>query len=115
MTLLVGDLSYLLFLSKLYHHVLQVLDPELVKGTWTREEDELVVDLVARYGPKKWSLIASHLTGRIGKQCRERWHNHLNPHINKDAWSEAEVCICCWCVSLCVLLECECDISSSNC
>lgn len=28
--------------------------------------------------------------GRIGKQCRERWHNHLNPNICKDAWSEEE-------------------------
>lgn len=24
-------------------------------------------------------------------QCRERWHNHLNPDINKDAWSATEV------------------------
>ena len=29
-------------------------------------------------------------SGRIGKQCRERWHNHLNPNINKAAWSEVE-------------------------
>ena len=34
--------------------------------------------------------IANHLPGRIGKQCRERWHNHLNPDINKTAWSEFE-------------------------
>ena len=25
-----------------------------------------------QHGPKKWSLIASFLPGRIGKQCRER-------------------------------------------
>jgi hypothetical protein len=42
-------------------------------------------------GPKKWSQIASQLNGRTGKQCRERWHNHLNPNINKSkSWSEAE-------------------------
>lgn len=28
--------------------------------------------------------------GRVGKQCRERWHNHLSPHIKKDQWSQAE-------------------------
>ena len=28
--------------------------------------------------------------GRIGKQCRERWHNHLNPNISKAPWSEEE-------------------------
>lgn len=28
---------------------------------------------------QKWSLVGSNLDGRTGKQCRERWHNHLNP------------------------------------
>nr|XP_046484067.1 myb protein isoform X1 [Neodiprion pinetum]XP_046484068.1 myb protein isoform X1 [Neodiprion pinetum] len=68
----------------------KVVNPELVKGPWTKEEDEKVVELVERYGPKKWTLIARHLKGRIGKQCRERWHNHLNPGIKKTAWTEAE-------------------------
>ncbi|XP_075985976.1 myb protein-like isoform X3 [Anticarsia gemmatalis] len=68
----------------------KVVNPELVKGPWTKEEDEKVMDLVAKYGPKKWTLIARHLKGRIGKQCRERWHNHLNPSIKKTAWTEHE-------------------------
>jgi myb proto-oncogene protein len=54
------------------------------------QEDQRVVELVAKYGPKRWTLIAKHLKGRIGKQCRERWHNHLNPHINKTAWTQEE-------------------------
>jgi hypothetical protein len=45
---------------------------------------------VGRIGAKKWSQIAQQLPGRIGKQCRERWHNHLNPAINKAPWSETE-------------------------
>lgn len=32
----------------------------------------MVVELVGKLGAKKWSQIASHLEGRIGKQCRER-------------------------------------------
>jgi myb proto-oncogene protein len=24
------------------------------------------------------------ITGRTGKQCRERWHNHLDPSIKKS-------------------------------
>ena len=28
--------------------------------------------------------------GRIGKQCRERWHNHLNPDIKKEEWTDKE-------------------------
>lgn len=27
---------------------------------------------------------------RNGKQCRERWHNHLDGLINKDNWTEKE-------------------------
>ena len=30
-----------------------------------------------------WSEIASHLSDRSGKQCRERWHNHLDTGIKK--------------------------------
>ncbi|XP_046662074.1 myb-related protein B-like isoform X3 [Homalodisca vitripennis] len=68
----------------------KVVNPDLVKGPWTKEEDETVMELVEKYGPKKWTLIARHLKGRIGKQCRERWHNHLNPNIKKTAWTEDE-------------------------
>jgi myb proto-oncogene protein len=68
----------------------KVVNPDLIKGPWTKEEDDKVVELVERYGPKKWTLIARHLKGRIGKQCRERWHNHLNPCIKKTAWTEEE-------------------------
>eukprot|EP00047_Mylnosiga_fluctuans_P003093 m.227476 g.227476 ORF g.227476 m.227476 type:complete len:537 (+) comp11591_c0_seq1:193-1803(+) len=63
---------------------------EVIKGPWTKEEDEKVIELVGKLGPKRWSVIASHLKGRIGKQCRERWHNHLNPDIKKTPWTEEE-------------------------
>ncbi|KAJ1632905.1 hypothetical protein T492DRAFT_590694 [Pavlovales sp. CCMP2436] len=72
------------------HRWSKVLNPALVKGPWTKEEDETVMRLVLELGPKKWSQIASHLPGRIGKQCRERWHNHLNPEIRKDSWTDNE-------------------------
>ncbi|KAL4474139.1 hypothetical protein ABPG72_002864 [Tetrahymena utriculariae] len=72
------------------HRWQKVLNPSLVKGPWTKEEDEIVTKLVLEQGPKNWSSIAKHLPGRIGKQCRERWHNHLNPYIKKDRWTEEE-------------------------
>jgi len=157
----------------------------------------MVVQLVQEYGPKRWSLIASNLQGRIGtprlliahthaltrtltknscthkpnttprpqqthlyvctcmgkcivhihiyvcmhvhtnttnaqtgKQCRERWHNHLNPHIRKCPWTKEEdsvivqaherlgnrwaeiaklVCVCmCVCVYVCYVYVCVC-------
>ncbi|KAK9053155.1 hypothetical protein SSX86_029785 [Deinandra increscens subsp. villosa] len=72
------------------HRWQKVLNPELVKGPWTKEEDDRIKELVEKHGCKKWSLIAKHLAGRIGKQCRERWHNHLDPAIKKDAWTDDE-------------------------
>ncbi|XP_021281143.1 uncharacterized protein LOC110414337 [Herrania umbratica] len=72
------------------HRWQKVLNPDLVKGPWSKEEDELIFELVEKQGKKKWSEIAKYLPGRIGKQCRERWFNHLNPDIKKTAWTEEE-------------------------
>uniref|UniRef100_A0A3B4F733 MYB proto-oncogene like 2 n=1 Tax=Pundamilia nyererei TaxID=303518 RepID=A0A3B4F733_9CICH len=72
------------------HRWFKVLDPELVKGPWTKEEDEKVIELVNLYGNKQWALVAKHLKGRLGKQCRERWHNHLNPSVKKSSWTAEE-------------------------
>ena len=57
---------------------------------WTEEEDHTVTTLVLSHGTKRWSLIAAQLQGRTGKQCRERWHNQLDPAIKKDIWTPEE-------------------------
>ena len=72
------------------HRWQKVLKPGLVKGPWTQEEDSKVIELVKLHGNKKWSFIARQLKGRLGKQCRERWYNHLNPDINKGEWTNEE-------------------------
>ena len=35
------------------------------KGPWTKEEDQKVLELVAKQGPKRWSQIASELPGQL--------------------------------------------------
>ena len=72
------------------HRWQKVLNPELVKGPWTKEEDAKIIELVGALGAKQWSKIGSKLPGRIGKQCRERWYNHLNPDIKREEWSREE-------------------------
>jgi hypothetical protein len=66
---------------------------------WANEEDGILVELIKKYGLKKWTLIARELNKkasqttkvfRQGKQCRERWINHLDPSINKGAWTMEE-------------------------
>lgn len=73
-------------------HWRNVLNPEVIKGkgSWLPKEDEKLMSLVKTLGSKRWSTIASNLPGRIGKQCRERWHNHLNPSLSKVPWSAAD-------------------------
>jgi hypothetical protein len=47
--------------------------------------------LVAEMGARKWAHIAQQLPRRNGKQCRERWHNHLDPSIRREEWTAEEV------------------------
>ena len=56
------------------------------KRAWTEEEDLLLVSMVEEFGPKDWSLIAEQFWSRGGKQCRERWHNHLRYGVTKEPW-----------------------------
>jgi hypothetical protein len=64
------------------------------KGPWKKNEDDLLRKLVLEYGPKNWSFIATKMHDqdifRLGKQCRERWYNHLSPEVRKDPWTEEE-------------------------
>ncbi|CAG9323183.1 MYBL2_4 [Blepharisma stoltei] len=65
---------------------------------WKENEDQLLRDLISQYGTKNWAFISKSLNEalydsqciRKGKHCRERWHNHLNPELNKGEWSYEE-------------------------
>jgi len=60
------------------------------KGPWLAAEDEKLIQLVEKYGAHDWSFIAEHIRGRVGKQCRERYFNHLAPDVRKEAWTDRE-------------------------
>jgi Myb-like DNA-binding domain len=64
--------------------------PKPIKGPWTPSEDHRLLTLVNELGAEKWVVIASRLGSRTGKQCRERWHNHVNPVLNKAPFSLEE-------------------------
>ena len=69
----------------------KVLNPRLVKGSWTREEDETIVSYVRDHGDRDWAKLALILRGRTGKQCRERWKNHLDPNLSQaQEWTSDE-------------------------
>ncbi|KAK6090911.1 hypothetical protein P3W45_000156 [Vairimorpha bombi] len=65
-------------------------ESKIIKGPWTKEEDQKLLDLISKHSPKNWSFISKKMETRMGKQCRERWHNHLNPNISKTPFSDEE-------------------------
>ena len=68
------------------------------KKNWSNEEDLLLSKIVSERGARNWSSVSKEINSlwhnskpvRIGKQCRERWFNHLNPELLKGQWSEEE-------------------------
>lgn len=66
-----------------------VLRDGLVKGAFTEEEDDIILQAMHE-GGLTWMQIAARIPGRIGKQCRERWTNHLDPNLKKGSWTEEE-------------------------
>ena len=43
------------------------------KCKWTKDEDQLLLQLIFLYGNKKWNIIPKYFVNRNGKQCRERF------------------------------------------
>ena len=65
--------------------------PFKIKGVWTPEEDWIILKLVQEGGAKNWANVAQKLSCRGGKQCRERWHNNLDPFIkSRSKWTKEE-------------------------
>lgn len=77
----------------------QNVSPSSASGTkrkngpkaWTKEEDALLLNIVQSMRmPMKWSVVAQSLPDRTGKQCRERYVNHLNPRLKVTDWTPIE-------------------------
>lgn len=66
-------------------------------GVWSAEEDSQLIGIVSQ-GVDKWKFVATRLNYlryqnrnvRTGKQCKERWNNHLNPALKHGHWTAAE-------------------------
>lgn len=70
----------------------RVLRPDLIKGPWTQNEDEILISAIGlqSIGNVTWSKIAIALPGRSRDQCRWRWVNYLNPDLKRGHWTEEE-------------------------
>ncbi|XP_010464561.1 PREDICTED: myb-related protein B-like [Camelina sativa] len=61
-----------------------------VKGPWSPEEDVVLSELVEKFGPRNWSLMARSIPGRSGKSCRLRWCNQLDPSVKRNSFTAVE-------------------------
>ncbi|KAG6388856.1 hypothetical protein SASPL_150292 [Salvia splendens] len=52
------------------------LRPDLKRGNFTQEEDELIIKLHSLLG-NKWSLIAGRLSGRTDNEIKNYWNTHI--------------------------------------
>ena len=76
---------------------IRYLKPGVRKGQWQDHEDAIVVEAVTTSAEQpftRWSDLAQRLPGRVGKQIRDRWVNHLNPAINHMPFTREDVSIC---------------------
>jgi hypothetical protein len=74
-----------------------------VTGRWTREEDAELTSALANTSKKRWGkeyktdwdAVAALVLSRTNKQCNNRWHNVLDPSIDRSnertgKWTEDE-------------------------
>nr|CAB3495813.1 unnamed protein product [Digitaria exilis] len=66
---------------------------KLRRGLWSPEEDEKLMNHIAKYGHGCWSSVPKlagipHLM--CGKSCRLRWINYLRPDLKKGTFSQEE-------------------------
>ncbi len=78
------------------------MPPKYTKRPWLPAEDQLLYDAVMSLGAPefavkgceksgvRWTDIAKLVPDRAAKQCRERWRNHLDPGVSREAWTEEE-------------------------
>ena len=62
-----------------------------IQNPWANVEDMILTETVKNSPhPISWNKIALCLPGRSGKQCRERWSEHLDPTFDRSPFSMEE-------------------------
>ena len=74
-----------------------MLKVPLSKVPWSPQEDAFLIKIVQEKGIDRWRDVAIELNlksgsnlFRQGKQCRDRWTNHLDPNLKKGSWTDDE-------------------------
>ncbi|XP_037095942.1 snRNA-activating protein complex subunit 4 isoform X1 [Syngnathus acus] len=77
-------------ISQLIYRWSSVLDPQLKKGPWSKEEDQLLLRAVKRHGEKSWWKIRLEVPGRTDGACRDRYLDCLKEGTKKGSFDSHE-------------------------
>ncbi|XP_022849306.1 transcription factor LAF1-like [Olea europaea var. sylvestris] len=66
---------------------LNYLRPGLKRGMFSREEEEIIINLHKTLG-NKWSQIAQKLPGRTDNEIKNYWHSYLKKKVAKTGETE---------------------------
>lgn len=61
------------------------------RGSWTKEEDELLLSGIKKFGYGRWKEIAATIPGRKGKQLKQRWDNTLAAKYVDKEWLQSKI------------------------
>ncbi|CAL0333895.1 unnamed protein product [Lupinus luteus] len=62
---------------------LNYLRPNVRRGNFTQEEEEIIIRLHNKLG-NRWSIIATHLSGRTDNEIKNHWHTSLKKSIQQN-------------------------------
>lgn len=60
------------------------------RSKFSKDDDETLRQLVAKFGTKSWSKVASEFKGRNARQCRDRWNHYLTPEADLSEWTKED-------------------------
>lgn len=62
----------------------RVLNPEISKANWSKEEEELLLKSVNQFGNKAWTRVAQQFGNRSDVQCRFKY-NYLMKKLEQNS------------------------------
>jgi hypothetical protein len=77
--------------AKCHQRWTQFLDPEIIPGEWSPQEDTMLTKAVTKFG-NDWGRVAAMLPGRPPHHCRMRWNKYVDPSIERKVgmWKPEE-------------------------